>query len=654
MKRTHILLILGLFSGLGLCLRVQAETPTDSAPLYQMQAAKTKVHWASAKISARGRLPDETNSLGMRLAYVAPGTFTMGSPKSEADRESQETAHAVELTKGFYVGKHEVTVGEFRKFVRATSYQTDAEKDGKGGYGVKESGGLDLGDKYNWKAPGFEQSDDHPVVLVSWNDAQAFCRWLSEKENKSYRLPTEAEWEYACRAGTETAFAYGNDPQGLAAFGNAGEGPSATPKDGYRHTAAVGQFKANALGLHDMHGNVWEWCEDWYVPDNYTGDRQKDPTGPASGKARVHRGGGWSSSPIRCRSAARIGRHPSAYRGSYLGFRIVLEQSNNPRIERAADAKLGKVFDYLVYDLGKSIELKLVKVRAKGQTFTIGSSAAEQDAVIQKYFHGKRPSTLDFEVEQRITLTDDFYIGRFEVSRGQFRRFVEATGYVTETETTDGGYGWNEDEKKFEGRDKKYSWKHYGLDSYTDASPVINITRKDAREFCKWLEDMGTGNGFALELRLPAETEWEFACRAGRAGRFCFGDGDETLAVYANLADGTRKAMFPKGKGIEAKDGHVFAAPVGQFKPNAFGLYDMHGNVWEWCEDFYGTYTALPKVRNGLQTVSQGERRPVMRGGAWYTGPEACRSAKRRLVGIGGRYGSGGFRVLCIIKEAGE
>ncbi len=112
--------------------------------------------------------------------------------------------------------------------------------------------------------------------------------------------------------------------------------------------------------------------------------------------------------------------------------------------------------------------------------------------------------------------------------------------------------------------------------------------------------------------------------------------------------------MFPKGKGIEAKDGHVFAAPVGQFKPNAFGLYDMHGNVWEWCEDFYGTYTALPKVRNGLQTVSQGERRPVMRGGAWYTGPEACRSAKRRLVGVGGRYGSGGFRVLCIIKEAGE
>ena len=589
------------------------------------------------------------SSQGMKLAYIPAGKFGMGSPRQEAGREAQEKGHEVELTRAFYLGTHQVTVGQFRKFVDDAKYRTDGERDGKGGWGVNEKGSLEKDGRFTWSSPGFKQTIDHPVVLVSWNDAQAYCRWLSKKENKTYRLPTEAEWEYACRAGTRTAYSFGDDPQDLVAHGNVGRN-----KDGFRYTAPVARFKPNRYGLHDMHGNVWEWCSDGYDSKGYEGGRATDPTGPESAEARVHRGGGWSSSPTRCRSAARIGRHPSTYRGSYLGFRIVLEQSNNPRIERAADARLGKKFDYLVYDLGKGIELKLVKVSAKGQTFTIGSSAAEQDAVIQKYFHGKRPSTLDFEVEQRITLTDDFYIGRFEVSRGQFRRFVETTGYVTETETTDGGYGWNEDEKKFEGRDKKYSWKHYGLDSYTDASPVINITRKDAREFCKWLEGMGTGNGPALELRLPAEAEWEFACRAGRAGRFCFGDGDETLAVYANLADGTRKAMFPKGKGIEAKDGHVFAAPVGQFKPNAFGLYDMHGNVWEWCEDFYGTYTALPKVRNGLQTVSQGEQRPVMRGGAWYTGPEACRSAKRRLVGIGGRYGSGGFRVLCIIKEAGE
>ena len=633
------------------CFCLLSSSITMAESVYEIRLRHATELRASEKITlpAHLRKPGITNSQGMRLAYVPSGKFGMGSPGNEAGREAQEILHEVVLTRAFYLGTHQVTVGQFRKFVDDTKYRTEGERDGKGGWGVNEKGSLEKDGRFTWSSPGFKQTKDHPVVLVSWNDARAYCRWLSQKENKLYRLPTEAEWEYACRAGTRTAYSFGDDPQDLVAHGNVGRN-----KDGFRYTAPVGQFKPNRYGLHDMHGNVWEWCEDWYVPNNYTGDRQTDPTGPASGKARIHRGGGWSSSATRARSAARIGRHPSTYRGSYLGFRIVLEQSNNPRIERAPDARLGKKFDYLVYDLGKGVELKLVKVSAKGQTFTIGSSAAEQDAVIRKYFHGKRPSTLDFEVEQRITLTDDFYIGRFEVSRGQFRRFVETTGYVTETETTDGGYGWNEDEKKFEGRDKKYSWKHYGLDSYTDASPVINITRKDAREFCKWLEGMGTGNGPALELRLPAEAEWEFACRAGSAGRFCFGDWDETLVVYANLADGTRKAMFPKGKGIEAKDGHVFAAPVGQFKPNAFGLYDMHGNVWEWCEDFYGTYTALPKVRNGLQTVSQGERRPVMRGGAWYTGPEACRSAKRRLVGIGGRYGSGGFRVLSIIKEAGQ
>ena len=318
---------------------------------------------------------------------------------------------------------------------------------------------------YYWDHPAF---DDYPVVGVSWKSAREFTKWRSnflnsyraEKELHpfpDFRLPTEAEWEYASRGGLiDKRFSHGNELTHTNAnfIGKGGA-------DIWDHPSPVASFKPNNYGLFDVMGNVWEWCEDWYDPKGYEGVRETDPNGPGSAEARVHRGAGWSSSATRARSASRIGRHPSAYRGSYLGFRIVLEQSNNPRIERAADARLGKVFDYLVYDLGKGVELKLVKVSAKGQTFTIGSSAKEQVAVIQKYFHGKRPSTLDFEVEQRITLTDDFYIGRFEVSRGQFRRFVETTGYVTETETTDGGYGWNEDQKKFEGRDKKYSWKQF-------------------------------------------------------------------------------------------------------------------------------------------------------------------------------------------------
>lgn len=328
--------------------------------------------------------------------------------------------------------------------------------------------------------------------------------------------------------------------------------------------------------------------------------------------------------------------------------RAVADDKANPRVVKARDPKLDKEFEYLVYDLGKGVELKLVKVKARGETFSIGSSAKEQDAVVQKYFLGKRPSSFEFEAEQQVTLTDDFYIGQCEITRGQFRRFVEDANYTTDTEATDGGYGWNEELKKFEGRDRKYSWKNYGVSSETDEHPVTNITRNDARRFCEWLAQRDDGKIRLREVRLPGEAEWEFACRAGNSSRFSFGDEDRRLTEFANVADETWAEAFSKSSEIPTKDGHAFSAPVGQFQPNAFGLYDMHGNVWEWVEDYYGKYSALPKQRNSIQSVNQGQARPVMRGGAWYVSPGACRCANRWLVGIGGRYGSGGFRVVCV------
>ncbi len=145
--------------------------------------------------------PGITNSLDMRLAYIPAGQFGMGSPRDEPGRESQEQRHSVELTKDFYLGVHEVTVGQFREFVVDTGYKTEAERDGEGSWGITPTGKFERDAKHNWKAPGFDQTDDHPVVDVSWNDAKAFCDWLSKKEKRTYRLPTEAEWEYACRAG---------------------------------------------------------------------------------------------------------------------------------------------------------------------------------------------------------------------------------------------------------------------------------------------------------------------------------------------------------------------------------------------------------------------------------------------------------------------
>ena len=171
--------------------------------------------------------------------------------------------------------------------------------------------------KYTWQNAGFEQTDEHPVVNVSWNDAVAFIAWLSRKEGKTYRLPTEAEWEYACRAGTTTRYVFGDDPEGLAAFGNIADGTAKekypewtsaiAARDGYVYTAPVGRYRPNAWGLFDMHGNVWEWCSDGYDADYYKESPVDDPPGVSQAASRVIRGGGWGCYPRYARSAYRSG-----------------------------------------------------------------------------------------------------------------------------------------------------------------------------------------------------------------------------------------------------------------------------------------------------------------------------------------------------------
>jgi len=322
----------------------------------------------------------------------------------------------------------------------------------------------------------------------------------------------------------------------------------------------------------------------------------------------------------------------------------------NPRIVTAREPKLNKEFEYLVFDLGEGVELRLVRVAAKGATFTIGSTKDEQDKVVQRYFDGKRPASLDFEEAASVTLTDDYYIGQFEVYRAQFRRFVADTMYLTDGEMAEGGYGYNESTRKFEGRDKKNTWQNTGVSSAGEQHPVSNVTRNDARKFCEWLLKKCDGKVKVQEVRLPGEAEWEYACHGGSASRFSCGDDDEQLAEFANIPDATwlEKLGGPSSKAIKANDGHAFAAPVGQFKPNAYGIYDMHGNVWEWVDDFFGKYSALPKEGNARQTKSQGEERPVLRGGSWGP-PYGCRIATRYLVGLGpSRYMAAGFRVVVV------
>lgn len=275
----------------------------------------------------------------MKLVLIRAGNFRMGSPDSDQHASADEKPqHRVRISKPFYLGKYEVTRGEFRKFVAATEYSTQAEMDGSGGYGysgqVKSPFGP--GSRYTWRNAGFEQTDQHPVINVSWNDAVKFCEWLSSQEKKTYRLPTEAEWEWACRAGTIDRWSCGDEEANLKTHANVldvslGE-KAAWPQGGGNwndaspFTSPVGKYKANPFGLHDMHGNVMEWCSDWFDPKYYANSPIKDPRGPADGSNRVLRGGCWYLRPLDSRSGDRCGVDASL-RHFNIGFRVVRMQS---------------------------------------------------------------------------------------------------------------------------------------------------------------------------------------------------------------------------------------------------------------------------------------------------------------------------------------
>ncbi|MDO4629045.1 MAG: formylglycine-generating enzyme family protein, partial [Planctomycetia bacterium] len=252
------------------------------------------------------RMTKTVDGIEYRFRWCPPGDFMMGSPESETDRSSDETQHRVTLTRGFWMLETEVTVGMFKSFVNATGY----ESKGNTPFGWTRSI-WNQDSKYSWRSPGFSQTDSHPVTCVSWADAQAFCKWLTGKVGITISLPSEAQWEYACRAGTTGKYA-GNLDSMAWYYGNSSNRPH-----------PVGTKQANAWGLYDMHGNVWEWCQDWY--GNYPTNSVTDPTGPTSGSDRVYRGGSWDSYAEGCRSAYRSDYSPE-YRNSSLGFRVCSEQ----------------------------------------------------------------------------------------------------------------------------------------------------------------------------------------------------------------------------------------------------------------------------------------------------------------------------------------
>jgi formylglycine-generating enzyme required for sulfatase activity len=286
---------------------------------------------------------ETTNSIGMKLRLIPPGKFTMGSSKEEIDFWLKQTVHdwgkllpgegprhEVEITHPLYMGQTEVTVGQFRQFLKATGYKTQAERE-RGAYRWFPNGEWKMDANTNWLNPGFAQTDDHPVVCVSWNDAVEFCNWLSKPEGKHYRMPTEAEWEYSCRTGSEGRWSFGDNQREVVHYARIGSNSQG-------HTWPVAGLKGNLWGLHDMHGNVSEWCQDVYDANYYETSPPKDPPGPSPGGIHLHRGGSWADTPVQCRSAFRCPGAPGLPTHS-LGFRVVLVVSPPASVPTESGAK---------------------------------------------------------------------------------------------------------------------------------------------------------------------------------------------------------------------------------------------------------------------------------------------------------------------------
>ncbi len=486
-----------------------------------------------------------TNSIGIKLMPIPKGKFLMGSPETEKERFKSKTQHEVTISQNFYMGSTEVTQAQWQNV---------------------------MGNK-----PSFFKGDELPVEQISWEEAVEFCKRLSEmpeekKAGRNYRLPTEAEWEYACRAGTTTTYHFGNQLNGTQAncigtvpYGTEMKGPK------LEKTSPVGKYPANAWGLHDMHGNVLEWCSDWY--GEYPAGSVTDPSGPANGSIRVDRGGSWASEAVYCTSASRLSSGPSN-RICVLGLRLALSSAGYSTSQQPNKQSFTN-----------NIGIKLVLI-PKGK-FMMGSPETSLKRIKSKTQH-------------EVTISQAFYMGSTEVTQAQWQNVM------------------GNKPSFFKG----------------DELPVEQIRWEDAVEFCKRLSEMPEEKKAGRKYRLPTEAEWEYACRAGTTTTYHF--GNQLNGKEANCNGTQPYGTDTEGPYLEK------ISPVGKYPANAWGLYDMHGNVYEWCSDWYGEYPA-GSVTDPSGPATGSDR--IVRGGCWDHSAVCCRSANRRGYAPSLCFSTLGFRV---------
>jgi formylglycine-generating enzyme required for sulfatase activity len=557
----------------------------------------------------------------LEMVLIPAGEFMMGSPDSEQYVEIEQPRHRVRITKAFYLGKFLVTQEQWQSVMgnNPSAFSiTGHEKDKVAGQVTKR----------------------FPAENVSWDDCQRFLAKLNAKigaKHGKFVLPSEAQWEYACRAGSTTRFYFGDcEKEGIRGYDQEKLGEYAWfDWNSSSRTHAVGEKKPNAWGLYDMAGNVFEWCQDWFQNEYYKQSPVDNPPGPSMGEGHVYRGGCWVLQDEVCRSAQR-GPVSRSTCDSTIGFRVALLPADTALSAAEPTPDPTK-------QITNSIGMKLTLIPS-GEFMMGSGESAEETAAFFKKNYGGDDLTPDFfkdeHPQHRVRITRPFYLGAYHVTRAQFCQFVNDSGYRTDAEKGEkpGAPGWDAGKKDFD-FNTKYSWRNAGFEQ-SDEHPVVCVSWNDAMAFCKWLSKRE-----GKTYRLPTEAEWEYACRAGTTTRYSSGDDPETLAKVANVADAIFKAKYPGCLwAIHASDGYFFTAPVGKFKPNSFGLYEMHGNAFQWCadwyaEDYYGKCPADDPTGPTSGTLR------VLRGGSWAGRPDGARSAFRRSGDRDFRDFGTGFRV---------
>ena len=570
--------------------------PSASAQTPVHQTAQTPfVVPVPGPTTAKELTVDLGNGIKLEMVLICAGEFLMGSPESDTDAgDSEKPQHVVRIRKPFYLGKYLVTQEQWEA--------------------VTGSNPSDL------KGP------KNPVENVSWDDCQGFCAKLGASFRGTFRLPSEAQWEYACRAGSAGKYCFGANKTQLAEYawytGNAES-----------KTHPVGEKKPNAWGLYDMHGNVWEWCADWYDSGYYAGSLADDPTGPTTGPGRVLRGGGWFNGVRHCRSANRRSDAPG-YRSNGLGLRVSRVPLSPPQGAPAGVAPS---------ESASRVPAQGPRIVAIAQVPVLPANAAEgpqppwtkevRPAAIQdswtndlgisfrlispgRFAMGasRNDSAASADEQPRMTLTipRPFWAATFPVTNAVVRRFLENAPL--------------DDDPRFAKLRKDRSFaSQVRRGKVDDNLPAVEISHDDAEILCAWLQNMD-----GRHYRMPVEAEWEYMARAGTAGPYWWDDGS--------------------GAGERAVFAATGPAPANPRRANAWGLIDVLGNVAEWTASAYAPLDSGAALKSADDLG--GDAR-VVRGGSWRAkGLDELRVSRRKSMFRRQRADDLGVRIVCDIECA--